>query len=107
MDSYKYITEVKKDLAQFMNIRTNENTRYNIKIVVGETGFVSGSREVVKAIIKKVNDMNRDDIIITQINDTEYKDNHAVVIVDDLQNDSIVYKNISLNNLSDVFTTII
>ncbi len=107
MDSFKYINDVKKDLSQFFNIRTQENTRYNIKVVVGETGFVAGSREVVKNIVKKVNELNRNDIIITQIDDTQYKDNHSVVIVEDLQGDSVVYKNITTNNTGDVFATIV
>ncbi len=107
MDSYKYISEVKKDLAHHLNIRTHENTRFNIKVVVGETGFIHGAREVVKVIIKKVNDLNRDDIIITQIDDTEYKDNHTVVIVDILDGDSKVYKNITVDTINKVFENII
>ncbi len=107
MDSYKYIKDVKKDLAQHLNVRKKENTKFNIKVVVGESGFVNGAREVVKEIIKEVDSLNRDDIIITQIDDIEYKDNHTVVIVEELDKEDKVYKNITVSTINNVFESIV
>ncbi len=80
MSSFEYLEDVKKDLAQYMNIRTVADSSYKVEVVVGESGFVAGAREVVKKIIREVHDLDRSDIIIIQIDDREYNDNHTVVI---------------------------
>ncbi len=107
MSSFEYIEDVKKELAQYMNIRTVADTSYKIEVVVGESGFVAGAREVVKKIIRDVHDMNRSDILIIQIDDTEYKDNHTVVLVTKPNGEKTVHKNINIQNLSEVFKNIV
>lgn len=107
MSSFESLEEIKRDLAQYMNIRTLENTKYKIEIVVGESGFVAGAREVVKKIIRDVHEMDRSDILILQIDDVDYKDEHTVVIVKDNNGEEKVYKNITVDNTKTVFETIV
>ncbi len=107
MSSFEYLEDVKKDLAQYMNIRTVADSSYKIEVVVGESGFVAGAREVVKKIIREVHELDRSDIIIVQIDDTEYIDNHSVVIVTNPQGEKNIYKNITIHNTSEVFKNIV
>ncbi len=107
MSSFEYLEDVKRDLAQFMNIRTVEDSSYKIEVVVGESGFTAGAREVVKKIIRDVHDLNRSDIVIIQVDDVEYKDNHTVVILTDPKGEKKVLKNISTHNTSEIFKNIV
>ncbi len=107
MSSFEYLEDVKRDLAQYMNVRTVEDSSYKIEVVVGESGFTAGAREVVKKIIRDVHDMNRSDIVIIQIDDVEYKDNHTVVLVTNPKGEKQVHKNINIQNVSEVFKNIV
>ncbi len=107
MSSFEYLRDIKNDLAQHINVRTVDNAKYQIEVVVGDSGFEAGSREVVKKIINDVHDLGRSDIVITQIDDIEYKDNHAVVIVKGPKGESVTYKNITVQDTSKVFENIV
>lgn len=107
MSLYDNLEDIKKDLAQYMNIRTNENTKYRIEVVVGESGFMSGSRDVVKKIIREIHELNRDDILLLQIDDTNYKEEHTVVLVHNGTNDFKIYKNINTENVKTIFEDLI
>lgn len=107
MSLYENIEDIKKDLAAHMNIRTDKNTKYKIEIVVGETGFIAGSRDVVKKIIRDLHELDRDDVLIIQIDDVDYKDEHTVVLVHDENDKVTVYKNINTENTNTIFQNII
>ncbi len=107
MSSFEYLEDIKRDLAQFMNCRTVENTKYKIEVVVGESGFTAGSREVVKKIIRQLHEIDRSDVVIIQIDDTDYKDEHTVVIVTNAEGNKTILKNISLQNTSEIFKNIV
>ncbi len=106
MSSLKYLEDIKKDLAQLVNVRTAEESKYRIEVVVGDTGFVAGSREVVKKIIRDLHELNRSDIVLLQIDDIKYKDEHTVVIVKNSKGEEVVYKNITVSNTNLIFENI-
>ncbi len=107
MSSLRYLEDIKKDLAQSVNIRMAELSKYRIEVVVGESGFKAGSREVVKKIIQDINSLGRSDIVLIQIDDVNYKDEHTVVIVKNSEGDEVIYKNITIKNTNLVFENII
>ncbi len=107
MNSIKYLEDIKKDLAQSVNIRMAESSKYKIEVVVGESGFAAGSREVVKKILSDIHELDRSDIVLIQIDDIEYKNEHAVVIVKNSSGEKVVYKNITVENTNTIFENII
>ncbi len=106
MSSLKYLDDIKKELAQSINIRTADESKYTIEVVIGESGFAAGSRDVVKEILNTLHEQNRSDIVLIQIDDIKYKDEHSVVIVKSDTNE-VVYKNIDVNNINLIFENII
>ncbi len=105
-NSLKYLEDIKKDLAQAVNIRMAESSKYKIEVVVGESGFAAGSREVVKKILEDLHELNRSDIVLIQVDDVKYKDEHAVVIVKNNNGEEVVLKNITINNTNLIFENI-
>ncbi len=106
MSSLKYLEDIKNDLAQSVNIRTAEMSKYTVSVVVGDSGFDAGSRDVVKKILCDLNDKGRKDVVLIQTDDTKYKTEHTVVIVK-CDNEEYVYKNININNTNLIFENII
>ncbi len=107
MSSLEYLDDIKNDLAQLINVRTSENSKYKIEVVVGESGFNAGAREVVKKINQDLHEQNRSDVVLVQIDDINYKDEHTVVIVKNSDGEEVVYKNITIHNANTVFESII
>ncbi len=107
MNSLKYLEDIKKDLAQSVNIRMAEESKYRIEVVVGDSGFEAGARDVVKKILNDLHELNRSDIVLIQVDDVKYKDEHTVVTVKNSDGDEVVYKNITINNTNLIFENII
>ncbi|MFV0440424.1 MAG: hypothetical protein ACK5LV_03935 [Lachnospirales bacterium] len=106
MDLSKSILETKNSLVKQFNIRTHENVSYVVKVVVGDSGFEAGSRDVFKEIVKQVYDLDKKDIVVDQIDDNEFFDEHTVVVLSSKGKEDIVFKNVTLSNVNDIIEKI-